>query len=849
MKALRSFTVRARLPEALAPLRELAFNLRWSWDERTRDLFRWVDPQIWEGSFHDPVRLLGSVDRRRLEQLSADPAFMGLLAEMHDELRRYVEAPRWFHSRGRSALRAVAYFSPEFGIAEALPQYSGGLGVLAGDHLKASSSLGLPLTGVGLMYRMGYFRQRLNADGWQEEHYPLLDPHGMALSLVEAPPVTVELAGRILMAQVWLAQVGRVGLYLLDSDVDGNDPDLRDVTDRLYGGGTEHRLRQEILLGIGGVRALGQLGHETQVFHTNEGHAGFLGLERIRGLIVGEGLSWREAIEAVRSGTVFTTHTPVPAGIDRFDRELMGKYFTGWAEECGVGIDALMALGHFPGEDAEAPFNMAVMGLRLAGRSNGVSRLHGKTSRLMFQGLWPSVPVDEVPIGSVTNGVHGRTWVSSEMNDLYSKYVSPAWDEAGPEEWARIDDARDDEIWRMREQGREALVSFVRARLRRSLLEQGVSATDAAWTDDVLDPRFLIIGFSRRFATYKRAALLLSQHERLRALLLDDHRPLQLVFAGKAHPADDLGKAMISQIVRFSRDPSVRHRVTFVEDYDIAVARMLYQGSDVWLNTPRRPMEASGTSGEKAALNGALNCSILDGWWDEMFDQDNGWAITSSEARADIDQRDAIEANSLFDILERQILPLYYDRRGGRYPRDWVRRIKASARSLGPQVQASRMARDYLEQMYEPTGARHDALAGSSWAGARALSGWKDRVGAAWPGVRVLSVDHDTGPALADLGDVRHVSAEVDLGDLGTGDVVVQLLHGSVALGDELTSASIVSMKLASDVSDGSDSVHRYVGAFGCEHAGRHGYTVRVLPAHTDLAQPMEMDCVTWAAD
>ncbi|MHB1534495.1 MAG: alpha-glucan family phosphorylase, partial [Acidimicrobiales bacterium] len=620
MKALRSFTVRARLPDALAPLQELAINLRWAWDDRTRDLFRWVDPHIWEASFHDPVRLLSLVGRQRLEQLAADPAFMGFLHDMHDELRRYTGAARWFQNRGKGPLRAVAYFSPEFGITEALPQYSGGLGVLAGDHLKAASSLGVPLTGVGLMYRMGYFRQHLNGDGWQEERYPILDPHAMPLTLVEGARVSLDLAGAPLDAQIWRVQVGRVHLYMLDADVESNGDDARSVTDRLYGGGTEHRIRQEILLGIGGVRALEAVGTDTQVFHTNEGHAGFLGLERIRRLVTGDGLTWSEAIEAVRAATIFTTHTPVPAGIDRFPRELMEKYFGRWIEECGVSIGRLMDLGHAPGESDDAPFNMAVMGLRLAGLSNGVAALHGKTSREMFQALWPTVPAEEIPIGSVTNGVHGRTWVSSAMDDLLCKYVSPAWDEAGADEWVRIADARDDEVWRVREQGREALVTFVRERLRRSLTDQGLSPRDAAWTDDVLDPRFLVVGFSRRFATYKRATLLLSQPDRLRSLLLDEHRPVQLVFAGKAHPADDLGKEMIAQIVRFSRDPAVRHRITFVEDYDIAVARMLYQGSDVWLNTPRRPMEASGTSGEKAALNGALNCSILDGWWDEMFD-------------------------------------------------------------------------------------------------------------------------------------------------------------------------------------------------------------------------------------
>ena len=848
MRALRSFTVRARLPEELAPLQELAFNLRWSWDHRTRDLFRWVDPQIWELTFHDPVRLLSLVGRQRLEQLVGDPAFMGFLGEMHDDLRRYLEAPRWFQNRSASPLRGVAYFSPEFGIAEALPQYSGGLGVLAGDHLKAASSLGVPLTGVGLMYRLGYFRQHLDAEGWQEERYPVLDPHGMALELCDGVRVTVDIAGSPLEAQLWLAQIGRVKLYLLDADMENNDDELRAVTDRLYGGGSEHRVRQEILLGIGGVRALEAAGVETQVFHTNEGHAGFLGLERIRKLITSDGLSWDEAIEAARAGTVFTTHTPVPAGIDRFPRELMERYFSAWADECGVTIDTLMSLGHFPGEDPDEPFNMAVMGLRLAGRSNGVARLHGETSRHMFQPLWPLVPAEETPIGSITNGVHGRTWVSTQMDDLYSKYVSPAWDEAGPKEWARIDDARDDEIWRAREQGREALVSFVRERLRKSLTDRGLSVSDAAWTEDVLDPRFLIVGFSRRFAAYKRATLLLSQPERLRALLLDEVRPLQLVFAGKAHPADDVGKKMIAEIANFSHDPAVRHRFTFIQDYDISVARMMYQGSDVWLNTPRRPNEASGTSGEKAALNGALNCSILDGWWDEMFDGHNGWAISSAESITDLDHRDEVEANSLFELLESQIVPLYYDRRGGRFPRDWVTRIKASVGTLGPKVMASRMVRDYLNEMYEPTAAQSDALAAKGYAGARELTAWKQRVIAAWPGVKVVDVrpaqPEDTAAGPVDLGEQREVTAEVDLGSLTTDDVAVELLHGPVAPGNELTSTDVVRLQLAGD---GSGSTVRYEGRFTCDQAGRHGYTVRVVPSHRDLVDPVETGCVTWA--
>jgi starch phosphorylase len=785
------------------------------------------------------------VARERLEALSKDNAFMSFLGEIHADLRRYMSVHRWFQNRGRSALVKVAYFSPEFGIAEALPQYSGGLGILAGDHLKAASSLGVPMVGVGLLYREGYFRQRLNPDGWQEERYPEMDPHAMALSPIEGTRVTVDLAGQVLTARIWVAHVGRVKLYLLDANIDENTDELRQVTDRLYGGGTEHRLRQEILLGIGGVRALEALDEKPQIFHSNEGHAGFLGLERMRDFVTQHGLSFPEAVEAARSGTVFTTHTPVPAGIDRFPAELMEKYFSGWAHECGTDIATLMGLGHAPGEPASAPFNMAVMGLRLASMANGVAKLHGKTSRSMFQQLYPGVPVDEVPISSVTNGVHGRTWVSSAMNDLFTKYINPSWEDAGSADWARIAEARDDELWRAREQGKEALVGFVRANLKSSLVEKGVSPIDAAWADDVLDPTVLTIGFARRFASYKRATLLLSQPDRLKALLLDAKRPVQFVFAGKAHPADDLGKEMIRQLVQFARGPEVRHRIAFVEDYDIAVARMLLQGSDVWLNNPRRPMEASGTSGQKAALNGALNLSVLDGWWDEMFDGKNGWQIASAEAYGDLQRRDEVEANSLFEILERQVVPLYYDRGGDRFPRQWVARIKDSLSSLGPRVQASRMVRDYTRQMYEPMAKRADLLAAGSFARAKALAAWKAQLHAVWGKVAVLSVDVDQSAPVTDLGATRRATAEVFLGDLGPTEVAVELLHGPVRGADEIEDWQAVPMQMEGAGTSAGSTVWK--GSFVCDVAGRHGFTVRVVPSHPDLPVPLEMGCVAWA--
>jgi glycogen phosphorylase len=841
MKALRSFTVRPRLPEALAALEDLAMNLRWSWDERARDLFRWVDPDAWEESRHDPVRLLGEVPRERLAQLEADPAFTTYLRETHEALQRYVEDPRWFQGRADSPLRSVAYFSPEFGIAEALPQYSGGLGVLAGDHLKASSALGIPLVGIGLFYRHGYFRQSLNADGWQQERYPSLDPFAMALREVDDVRVTVDLAGTPLTARVWRADVGRIRLYLLDADIDENTPEVRHITDRLYGGDKEHRLRQEILLGIGGVRALEALGEDPQVFHTNEGHAGFLGLERIRRLVTDGGLSFAEAVEATRSATVFTTHTPVPAGIDRFPREHMERYFGAWADECGISMDELMALGHEPDEPTEATFNMAVMGLRLAGRSNAVSKLHGRVSRSMFASLWPGVPVDEVPITSVTNGVHAGTWISSEMDDLLSRHVLPEWHDASHERWARITEAGDDELWRALEQGRERLVGYTRHHLEQSLLHRGHGTSDAAWAREALDPKALTICFARRFATYKRATLLLSQPERLKALLLSTERPVQLIFAGKAHPADNQGKEMIRQLVAFSADPDIRHRIVFLDDYDIAMARMMYQGADVWLNNPRRPQEACGTSGEKAALNGALNLSIPDGWWDEMFDGENGWAISSADDEEDLARRDRVEADSLFALLEEQVVPLFYERTGGPVPRRWLARVKHMLATLGPQVTATRMVRDYVQELYEPTAARADAFAAGSHARAKELAGWKRRVGEAWKGVHIDGIDTDQD--VTDLGNERKVSVQVALGDLSPGDVEVQLLHGPVGQHDELADATVAPLSLDGD---GPNGHHRFTGTFTCERPGRYGVTVRVVPAHADLVHPVEMGCVAW---
>ena len=858
MRAIRRFTIRPLLPEPLAPLRGLMLNLRWSWHPETLDLFAAIDPDGWERVGREPVPLLAEVPPERLASLAADRRFLRRLGDAVDVLREYVAGPRWYQNDPAlaGAPAGVAYFSPEFGITAALPQYSGGLGILAGDHLKAGSDLGVPLIGVGLLYRHGYFTQALSPEGWQTERYPAEDPNGLPLTLLREGPggsgaqqgapvrVTVALAdGATLAAQIWIAQIGRVPLLLLDSYVEENDPALREVTDRLYGGGSEHRLRQELLLGIGGVRAVRAFCAitsypEPEVFHTNEGHAGFLGLERIREYI-GQGLTFDEALELCRAGTVFTTHTPVPAGIDRFSRDLVAGQFDA-ATAPALPTERVLALGAetYPGGDPGV-FNMAVMGMRLAQRVNGVSVLHGEVSRQMFTGLWPGFDTAEVPIGSVTNGVHGPTWAAAETIGLAEAGQSQglAEDEAMWER-AAADPAA---IFAVRRLLRARLVRHTRQRLRASWIQRGASEAELTWIEDVLDENVLTIGFARRVPSYKRLTMMLHDPERFTALLLDPERPVQIVIAGKAHPADDGGKLMIQQMVRFADDPRVRHRIVFLPDYDMALGRAMTAGCDVWLNNPLRPLEACGTSGMKAALNGGLNLSILDGWWDEWFDGHNGWAIPSADGVADPGRRDELEASALYDLLGQSVAPLFYDRDADGLPRRWLEMVAHTLRTLGPRVQATRMVREYVSSMYVPAARSSRALAGPGYDGAREFAAWKDRVTAAWPGVAVEHVEADDGEPSP--GAKLVARASVALGELSPEDVTVQLVYGSAGDEDEIIAPRFADLELESGPADGAAA--RYVGEVELGRPGPFGYTVRVLPRHPLLASPAEMGLIT----
>ncbi|MFE0919605.1 glycosyltransferase family 1 protein [Streptomyces nigra] len=853
MKAIRRFTVRPVLPEPLRPLSDLARNLRWSWHAQTRELFRSVDPGRWAASGDDPVRLLGSVPPARLAELAQDASFLERLAAAARDLDDYVTGDRWYQLQPAGLPAAIAYFSPEFGITAALPQYSGGLGILAGDHLKAASDLGVPLIGVGLLYRHGYFRQTLSRDGWQQEHYPVLDPNELPLALLEeadGTPARLRLAlpgGRSLHARIWLAQVGRVPLLLLDSDVEENDLGERGVTDRLYGGGSEHRLLQEMLLGIGGVRAVRTYcrltGHPApEVFHTNEGHAGFLGLERIAELCEG-GLDFDAALEAVRAGTVFTTHTPVPAGIDRFDRELVARHFGPDAELPGIEVGRILQLGMetYPGGEPNL-FNMAVMGLRLGQRANGVSLLHGNVSREMFSGLWPGFDPDEVPITSVTNGVHAPTWVAPEVfrlgaDRIGARRMEDALTVGGSDRWDTVADIPDQEVWELRRVLREQLVQEVRERLRASWRQRGAGTAELGWVDGVLDPDVLTIGFARRVPSYKRLTLMLRDPDRLMSLLLHPERPVQIVVAGKAHPADDGGKRLVQELVRFADDPRVRHRIVFLPDYGMAMAKKLYPGCDIWLNNPLRPLEACGTSGMKAALNGCLNLSVLDGWWDEWFQPDFGWSIPTADGTGtDPDRRDDIEAAALYDLLEQRITPRFYERGRDGLPDRWIEMVRRTLTLLGPKVLAGRMVREYVDRLYTPAAHAHRAMTPDA---ARELAGWKARVRSAWHAVTVDHVETSAAAPTAELGSTLSLRVRVGLGELGPEDVEVQAVSGRVDGEDRIADASTVPLKPVG--SPDTDGRWVYEGPLSLDRTGPYGYTVRILPSHRLLASSAEL--------
>jgi starch phosphorylase len=847
----------------LERLRELAHNLWWTWNHEAIELFRRLDRDLWETSGHNPVLMLGTIRQERLVQMAEDDGFLAHCERVYREFDRYLKSKgTWYRKTyGKTAEgqgsedggHRIAYFSAEFGLTESLGIYAGGLGILAGDHLKSASDLGLPLIAVGLLYQQGYFRQYLNPDGWQQELYPDNDFYNLPLTLerqLSGTPllVEVEYPGRIVKAQVWRAHVGRVPLYLLDTNIEANQPADRDITDQLYGGDDDMRIRQEILLGIGGIRALEALDLRPAVCHMNEGHSAFLALERIRLLMVEHKLSFSEAREAAAAGHVFTTHTPVPAGIDWFQPDLLDRYFSHYYPKLGISRGEFLGLGRKNPSDTDGYFCMAILAMRLSNRINGVSQLHARVSREMWQEVWPQVPAEEIPILGITNGIHPRSWISHDMADLYDRYLGPRWIErpADLSIWQRVMRIPDEELWRTHERRRERLVAFARRRLRAQLLQRGSRPSEIKLAEEVLDPEALTIGFARRFATYKRAALLFHDVERLARIVGNKDRPVQIIFAGKAHPRDNPGKELIRQIIHHARRAEFRNRIVFIEDYDMVVARYLLQGVDIWLNTPRRPHEASGTSGMKAAANGALNLSVLDGWWDEAYTPETGWAIGRGEEYDDdqVAYQNQVEANALYDLMEKEIVPLYYERGRDGLPRGWLAKMKAAMRDHAGVFNTNRMVRDYAEECYLPSAQRSERLGEQDLERAKQLAAWKARVRQEWSKVRIERVTAGSSETQdLKVGDQLQVEAVVNLGELKPTDVTVEVYHGPLDAEGLIMDGQALAMLIAQSKGKGN---YVFAGAISCQTSGRQGYALRIVPHHEDLGNPLEMGLILW---
>lgn len=849
MKPVSRLHIVPDLPERLAPLWNLYYNLWWTWNQDAQATLQRIDNHLWIACERNPLRFLSSLNQQQLDQLARDEQMSAVATDIVRQFEEYMAQPSWFPANYPEHPLQVAYFSFEFGLTESLRIYSGGLGVLAGDHLKAASDLGVPLVGVGLLYRQGYFHQSLNPDGWQAEYYPHSNFDHMPVQPVrgtDGRPVIIQVPGEHgpVYAQVWSVQVGRVPLYLLETNLEQNRPEDRELTARLYGGDKEMRIRQEVLLGVGGLRALEAVGVQPTICHMNEGHSAFLALERIRVLMQTQGLNFAAAREASTAGNVFTTHTPVAAGNDWFPPDLAARHLEPLRQELGLSRDELLGLGRENPADTSSDFCMTVLALRLSAQANGVSRLHGQVSRRMWEGLWPAIEADESPIGAITNGVHLQSWASLEIAGLYDRYLTPDWRYAdrNGQVWHRAEEIPPRELWTTHQYRRQRLIEYARFHLRNQLSRQGLPPARIDQQLQTLDPEALTIGFARRFATYKRGNLLFRDIDRLAAMFQNSRRPLQILFSGKAHPRDNPGKELIRDIVHLARQEPFNGRVFFLQDYDINVARFMVQGCDVWLNNPRRPQEASGTSGMKAALNGVLNVSVMDGWWAEACTMHSGWTIGRGEEYEDSEYQDEVESNSLYDLLESEVVPLFYRRDGDGIPQDWIGRMKESIASLAPYFNTNRMVREYSQCLYLPNHAHWIELNRDPERVIR-LTEWQSYMDAQWPAVLIEKVESDKAQMLK-VGMTVPVRAALHLGELRPKDVRVELYSGRLNAQNDIEDPITMVLEHVTETGNG---LHLYRGEFPCSSPGSHGFTVRVIPWHEDLKNPLRLGLVRWA--
>ncbi len=850
MKTLGQVAVYPALHPKISRLGELAYNLWWSWHPAAQALYRDVDPELWKRVNHNPVKFLRLVSQHRLDAVAQDADYLARYEEVMAAFDAYMKpqpGQTWYaRTCGDRREDVIAYFSAEFGLHESLPIYSGGLGILAGDHCKTASDLDLPFVGVGFLYPQGYFQQRIDADGRQQAIYEKLDFAEVPATPAVGPDgkhvmIHVDLPGRRVYAMVWRIQVGRVPIFLMDTDVEQNAPGDRELSARLYGGDQQMRISQEVVLGIGGVRALRALGIKPAMWHMNEGHAAFLQLERIREFVQEEGLPFEVALWAARSNALFTTHTPVPAGHDAFPFELMDRFFGNYWGSLGLDRERFLDLGRH--EAAWGPqFSMTVLALRTAGLANGVSRLHGDVSRRMWRNLWPDVPLPEIPIGHITNGVHTDTWAHPGLTALLDRYLGGAWREAieRRETWTGVEDIPDEELWAHHNRAKAEMIALVRERVVAQLMRIGAGPAEVNAAASALNPDALIIGFARRFATYKRATLLFRDPERLKRLLNNPSRPVQIIFAGKAHPADEPGKAFIQTIYQMSRQPEYMGKIVFVEDYDANIARHLVAGVDLWLNNPRRPLEASGTSGQKAGLNGVPNFSVLDGWWSEGYDGHNGWAIGAEREYANEAAQDEADALSLYATLEQEIVPTFFERDERGIPARWLRFMRNSIVTVAPDYSFARMLKEYFACYYRPATQLGARVCADRFAGAQALAAWEARVRSGWYQVGITA----SGPSRGEMkvGEPLLVQAVLRPGGLSPDDLAVELVFGRPG-GDDLADATVIPMQRVG----GSEGELRYEAAFDAAESGTFVYGVRVRPTHPLLPNPHALGLIKWA--
>lgn len=851
---INKYMVSPSLPKELEPLLEITKNFWWCWNQKAVNLLRTIDIDNYDEKDHNPIRILGESSQECFYNMLHDDAAMMNLAEVYDEFKTYMNQETWYASLDDSQKtenEKIAYFSFEYGLHESLPNYSGGLGILSGDHLKSASDLGLPFIAVGLLYRKGYFRQYLNADGWQQEYDIENDFFNLALEKVldsngETMKVDVDLPGRKVYAQIWKANVGRIQLYYLDANIEENSVEDRDITAQLYGGNLETRIQQEILLGIGGIKALKKLGIKPTIYHMNEGHSAFLSLERIRQLMIDYKLDRKTAREVVFSSNVFTTHTPVPAGNDVFPIEMMQKYFVDYIKQIDMSMEEFLKLGKIDPNNQKEDFCMTVLALNLSAENNGVSELHGHVSREMWKDIWKGVPAKELPIDSITNGIHTLSWISFDMQNLLDRYLGPRW-RTKPLEygiWERVQKIPDAELWRTHERRKERLIDFCRERLKAQIINRGFTKNEINHAEQILTPEALTIGFARRFATYKRGTLLFRDIERLKKIISNPHRPVQIIFAGKAHPHDNGGKELIKNIAEICRREEFRDHIVFLEDYDINVARYMVQGVDVWLNNPRRPLEASGTSGMKVPPNGGLNFSILDGWWDEAYDGQNGWAIGNREEYTDLEYQDEVESNALYNVLENEIIPLYYERGRDDIPRQWVTAMKWSMQTVCPQFSTNRMVADYFNKFYTNASRRYINMTSDDFKKSKELKSWKDNIYSKWSKVSFENTMSEMPSRNLQVGSKFEVKTIVNLGNIAPDSVRVELYHGKLSMKDEITEPTIVEMKHSSDLGNGR---HSFIGSLECVNTGQSGYAIRMYPYHKDLGYKFDMKMIIWS--